>query len=148
MVSGLEDDDSDIEALDSQSNQNSYKKKGQKKKDEEKELKNEIIELEKTFESLDLDNAYSNNTNPRTRGLYRSSTLDNGYSTYAPRPTKGPMRPPVAFGTPVAKPLKFSWQEAAKSVVVDKDNDDWNYKQVRFFTMVIISQPVVTTRVR
>ena len=53
-------------------------KPGQRAKAEEKELKNEIIELEKTFENLDLDNSIggggsitSTHRKPFTRGLYR-----------------------------------------------------------------------------
>ena len=52
-------------------------KPGQRAKAEEKELKNEIIELEKTFENLDLDNSIGggsiNSTyrKPLNRGLYR-----------------------------------------------------------------------------
>ena len=35
------------------------------------------------------------------------------------------------FGTPaMVKPLKFSWEEPAVSIIVDKDNEDWNYQQV------------------
>ena len=35
------------------------------------------------------------------------------------------------FGTPaMVKPLKFSWEEPAASIIVDKDNEDWNYQQV------------------
>ena len=64
------DDDSDVEEITS-------KKPGQRAKAEEKELKNEIIELEKTFENLDLDNSIGggsiNSTyrKPLNRGLYR-----------------------------------------------------------------------------
>ena len=98
------------------------------------------MELERTFESLDLESTSTyNNTNHTsvkkstfTRGgLFRSSTIDEG--SYQ-RPNNGPNRrpPPVlGFGTPaVSKPLKFSWQESSAPAIVDKHTDDWNYQQV------------------
>ena len=117
-IVGLEDEDDDFQPL-----------RKPKKKDEEKELRNEIIELEKTFENLDLDSSIKKPKPMMTRGLYRSSTIDDSFST---RPARG-SRPPLGpFGTPAPKPLKFSWEESKPAPVVDKDNDDWNYKQVRF----------------
>jgi len=129
------DDDSDVEEITS-------KKPGQRAKAEEKELKNEIIELEKTFENLDLDNSIgggsinSTHRKPFTRGLYRSSTIDESYShnqrTQNSTSRTGPSMAFVGgpFGTPaMVKPLKFSWEEPAVSIIVDKDNEDWNYQQ-------------------
>ena len=128
-IVGLEDD-SDVEE------DITTTKKGKRAKNEENELKNEIIELEKTFENLDLDNSIGSTSHrkPFTRGLYRSSTIDESY-LFNQRPQNSTSRPPMAFGgsfaTPaVAKPLKFSWQEPTVPIVVDKDNDDWNYQQV------------------
>jgi len=124
------DDDSDAE-----NDSKTAKKPGKRAKNEENELKNEIIELEKTFENLDLDNSIggANVKKPFTRGLYRSSTIDQNYS-FDQRPQHTNSRPTMAFGgsfgTPaIAKPLKFSWEEQTVPIVVDKNNDDWNYQQ-------------------
>ena len=126
------DEDSDTE-----NDAKTAKKPGVRAKNEENELKNEIIELEKTFENLDLDNSIggTNVRKPFSRGLYRSSTIDQSYS-FDQRPQHTNSRPNMAFGggtfgTPaIAKPLKFSWEEPTVPIVVDKDNDDWNYQQV------------------
>ena len=119
---------------------NTTKSKPRNKKEDEKELRKEIMELEKTFESLDLDSGsvstYNNHTSVKKStfsrgGLFRSSTIDEG--SYQSRPNNGPnRRPPPVFGTPaVSKPLKFSWQESSAPAVVDKHTDDWNYQQVK-----------------
>ena len=113
------------------------KSKPRNKKDEEKELRKEIMELEKTFESLDLDTHHSHHTSVKKSnfsrgGLFRSSTIDESYHQ---RPTNGSKRPPpmLGFGTPaVSKPLKFSWEETSAPAIVDKHTDDWNYQQVTF----------------
>ena len=45
------------------------------------------------------------------------------------------------FGTPaMVKPLKFSWEEPAVSIIVDKDNEDWNYQQVSCSKLVTYSK--------
>ena len=116
------------------------KSKPRNKKDEEKELRKEIMELEKTFESLDLDTHHSHHTSVKKSnfsrgGLFRSSTIDESYHQ---RPTNGSRRPPpmLGFGTPaVSKPLKFSWEETSAPAIVDKHTDDWNYQQVPFCTL-------------
>ena len=136
------DDDSDAE-----NDSKTAKKPGKRAKNEENELKNEIIELEKTFENLDLDNSIggANVKKPFTRGLYRSSTIDQNYS-FDQRPQHTNSRPTMAFGgsfgTPaIAKPLKFSWEEQTVPIVVDKNNDDWNYQQVSYMDFMLLYNP-------
>ena len=128
------DDDEDSEPEDSRP-WPAGPKKGKRAKDEEKELRNDIIELEKTFDNLELDNnivSTSTTLKKNNRSLYRASTFDESHTfSQAVRPNRGLTRPPVAFGTPLnSKPLKFSWEESKTAPVVDKDNEDWNYKQV------------------
>ena len=115
--------------------------KSRNKKDEEKELRKEIMELEKTFESLDLDNKNHHTSVKKSNfsrgGLFRSSTIDESFTSRPQNGGGGPgRRPPVpmGFGTPsVGKPLKFSWEETTAPTTLDKNTDDWNYQQVSDF---------------
>lgn len=100
---------------------------------DEKQLRNEILELEKTFESLEMES--SSAVAKRPPGLMRASTIDHHHivqplSYNHSRPARGPLRPQQSFTAPVSRPLKFSWEETHAPVMVDKDTDEWNYKQV------------------
>ena len=117
---------------------------------DEKQLKNEILELEKTFESLELDRK---SPTPRT-GLFRTTSIaatafmptsfagnGSGGGLLGGRPTNRGQNKTlqsltsnsIPGGSGAPKPLKFSWEESSTPKAVDKDSEEWTYKQVPFF---------------
>ena len=101
-------------------------------------MKNEILELEKTFESLDMDRK---TPTPRT-GLFRTTSIAATafmpqFLPYGNRPNRpgGPNSRTLQSGglfanNPAPKTIKFSWEESSTPIAVDKDTDEWTYKQV------------------
>ena len=121
---------------------------GKKTNNDEKTLKNEILELEKTFESLDMDRK---TPTPRT-GLFRTTSIAATafmpqflpYGNRPNRPGGGPNRTSLQsggfFANPAPKTIKFSWEESSTPIAVDKNTDEWTYKQVhKYFVKVIAS---------
>ena len=123
-------------------------------KTDEKQLKNEILELEKTFESLELDRK---SPTPRT-GLFRTTSIaatafmptsfagngSGGGGLLGSRPSNRGQNKTLQSLTlnsvPVGgapKPLKFSWEESSTPKAVDKDSEEWTYKQVCTFFLLV-----------
>ena len=127
---------------------------GKKTNNDEKTLKNEILELEKTFESLDMDRK---TPTPRT-GLFRTTSIAATafmpqflpYGNRPNRPGGGPNRTSLQsggfFANPAPKTLKFSWEESSTPIAVDKNTDEWTYKQVHKYFVKVIASKYYTCR--
>lgn len=156
IVGLIETDDEDDEEEDDGKSRGFFggtkkkaKEKQTKKKVEDKKLIKDLSDLDRTFESLEVEaNSHSSSTwqNRPHRGrpgLTRSETFDNdrGYSTSSQM-----SQPPVgydslrgrsfkgrggAFSSQQPKPLKFSWEGQTPSTthLPDKDSEEWTYRQ-------------------
>jgi hypothetical protein len=115
----------------------------------EKQLKSEIIELEKTFESLEFNggnnhnsranNNHRTNNNQRPSGFFHRSAPTQDHNSQMPQPLSYNSRPRRSSNVPssafTTKPLKFSWEDTREPVSVDKDTEEWTYKQVKNFNI-------------